>query len=487
MSAGRPNILIFMSDQQCAHTVDPACPCPTPNADRLAGRGVRFTHGFTPSPVCTPARASLLTGLEVHKHRLTHVNHANYHVVDDLDDGITTFAQILSGAGYRCGYAGKWHVCRNKGPTDRGFGEFDDGWDARTAAWPELSDRIEPPVALTQGPGISTPEGKKPEMEIAAVSSLPKEESEPFKRALAARDMLRRYAEAGGPFCIWANVAAPHVPWLVPRELAGSVDPESVRLPESFGDDLSGKPDPFRTHYNTFNFCPIDEEAAARRALARYYEFTSLADAAFGLVLDEVDRLGLAGDTVVIYASDHGEMAGAHGLFGKDDMVCDPVIRIPFIVSWPGRFEPGVRSEFVSLIDGFATIVELAGAEADDPPPTSRSLVPLLEGQADPERFPPEVFCQHFGNLDFNTVRCIRTDRWKYVWWCSSTDELYDLAADPFERRNLAGDPAHRQVLRELRGRLAGRMAATGDNATKSLLMAGALDDYRQGRGRGVG
>ncbi len=483
MSAGRPNFLVFMSDQQLYSTVDAGSPCPTPNVGRLAERGVRFTHAFTPSPVCTPARANFLTGLEVHEHRLTHVNHANYHVVDDLADGVVTFAHVLSAAGYRCGYVGKWHVCRNKGPADRGFGEFENAWDPRTARWPELSDEISPPVAVTRGPGITPPAGKQPEVNLAAVSSLPAEEGEAFKRAAAARDMLRRYAGAGGPFCIYANVAAPHVPWLVPQGFAGRVDPGSVKLPESFGDDLADKPDPFRRHYNTFNFCPIEDRATARRALARYYEYTSVADAAFGLVLDELDRLGLAESTVVLYTSDHGEMAGAHGLFGKDDLLCDEVIRVPFVASWPGRFDTGARGEFVSLTDWFATICELAGARPENPPRWSRSLVPLLEGRSDPESFPPEAFVQHFGNLEFNTVRCLRTDRWKYVWWANSSDELYDIEKDPFERRNLAADPAHREALVNMRDRLAARMAATRDNATKSLIMAAALDGYRRGEG----
>ena len=199
MSAGRPNFLIFMSDQQLYSTLDVESPCPTPAADRLAARGVRFTHAFTPSPVCTPARANFLTGLEVHEHRLTHVNHANYHVVDDLPDDVVTFAHVLSAAGYRCGYVGKWHVCRNKGPTDRGFHEFENAWDARTAKWPELSDEVSPPVAVTRGPGITPPAGKKPEVNLAAVSSLPAERA---KAANAPTWYTMAFSISSGVSCI---------------------------------------------------------------------------------------------------------------------------------------------------------------------------------------------------------------------------------------------------------------------------------------------
>lgn len=212
--------------------------------------------------------------------------------------------------------------------------------------------------------------------------------------------------------------------------------------------------------------------------VARYLGTISLLDAQIGRILDTLDRLKLADNTLVIYSADHGDLCGGHGMMDKHYVCYDDVVRVPLIVRWPGRIAtPGsVCDAFVSHeIDLAATFCDLAGVAI---PPTfqGQSLVPLLRnGASTNDR--PDIFAQYMGSqFGLFSQRMVRDRRWKYVWNAVAEDELYDLAADPGEITNRAADPACADETRRLRARLVAWMEQIGDPLlnewTRPLLLA---------------
>ena len=371
----------------------------------------------------------------------------------DLAPDTPTLGSVFSAAGYRTAYIGKWHVGHNRMPDQVGYQEFIEPRGPARAR-PVLQDEIRIP-------------GDGPRSLLSAVTDQAPEETEPFVVLNAAADKLRAWARSP-PFFLFVSTQSPHVPCIVPRSYAERYDPAGLPIPDSFADDLADKPASYR-HFNWQNFCRIaGREGDLRRFLTCYYGSVSLIDDAFGQVIRALEETGLRGNTHIIFASDHGELAGAHGLIGKDELLCDELIRVPLVIAPPRAADapestPVTRDEFVTLTDLFATCLDLAGLK-HEPPPAGRSLRPLLAGEAGGS-FPDEVFAAHHGSQFFNTVRSVRTTRFKYVFRPHEIDELYDLVDDPGERRNRIADPALAGLLRDLRRRLVEWLAAVGDPA----------------------
>ena len=206
-----------------------------------------------------------------------------------------------------------------------------------------------------------------------------------------------------------------------------------------------------------------------------YYAFTTLIDAQIGRMLDHLERSGLAENTVVIFTADHGNSLGSHGgLTDKGFHHFEETHRIPFIVRRPGEESPGrVVPEFASNADVYPTVLDLAGAPgASDHAAHGRSLVPLLRGEAADWR--KAVFTEFHGLGSYGLAqRTLRRGDLKYGYNCGGTDELYDLAEDPHETRNLIGEPAYVDAARELRQRLLDWMLETDDDEQMN---------YRRGR-----
>jgi arylsulfatase A-like enzyme len=204
--------------------------------------------------------------------------------------------------------------------------------------------------------------------------------------------------------------------------------------------------------------------------LARCYGQVLQLDAAVGAILDSLEALGLAEDTLVVYCADHGDAVASHaGLWDKASTFIEEVARVPMAIRWPARLPGGKRTgRLVSNMDVTATILEAAGAEV----PAwmhSRSLLGLC---IDPEgaRWPDQVICEHHGHGEDMVQRIIVRGPYKYVACLYDRDELYDLSRDPWELDDLARDPGHAEVKRDLRSRLVQHMEATRDAAGAKLL-----------------
>jgi len=417
----------------------------TPNLDRLAAEGIRFTNAYCPIPLCVPGRASFLTGTWPWRH----LSIANWdtEAPRPLRRDLPTWSQALADAGYWLGYVGKWHVDRDRDPTHFGFHEFVNAW--RYGEWRRAQGL--PPVPTRQGWLGETDTAITPEQSRLAWGA---------DQTIA---MLRARAADRRPFVVRWDPPEPHLPNRPPEPYASMYPPGQIEPWPSFPDTLEGKPYIQAQQLRTWRLDGWTWEQWAP-VVSRYLGDVSLMDAQIGRVLQTLDNLGMADDTVVIYTTDHGDMCGSHGMIDKHFIMYDDVVRVPLFIRWPGRIAPGgVCEAFTShLIDLASTILDLAGVPI---PETFQgmSLEPLLLGEVE-DTGREDIFASYHGNqFGLYSQRMVRTRRWKYVWNATAEDELYDLEADPAELHNRATDPACAAVLAHLRKRLVAWMEETGD------------------------
>lgn len=457
----RPNYLLIFTDQQRYDTVgvNGAETCRTPVLDALAAEGANFTHAFTPTGLCTPARASLLTGSYPHKHRLLNNLHEEDAIHRDLPDGTVTFSQLLHDHGYRLGYLGKWHAGTTKGPRDWGFHDLPLQHDDAADVYEEMGGdvRVEDKIHLTLG---------DEQVVVAGVEQLDVGQTLSARLADTAIEQLRDYAERarnGTPFFLRVDFPGPHHPYIVPEPYASMYDPADVRLPRSFDQEtFEDKPVMHRKLPRLRGVADFDADTW-RVLIARYWGFVTLIDEQIGRILEAMEDLGLTDDTAVFSSTDHGDMIGAHRMFNKGAAMYDDVYRIPLIARWPGLTPPGtVSSSFARSLDLMPTFLEGAGIAVPEHI-DGRSLVPLLRGE-EPDDWPDDVLAEYHGDeWGLYTQRMLRTHDHKYVHNGPDIPELYDLREDPDELRNLADDPAHADLRRELEQRLLAQMSATDD------------------------
>ena len=446
MTMNRPNIILFMTDQlrQDALGCYGNRICQTPNLDRLAAEGATFDSAYTTSPVCSPARASLLTGLYPHNHGVMINTHIAPAWCRGLAPEIPTFSRLLRDGGYALDYVGKWHVHQERGPGEWGFHRH---------VTPSAVREGKPDTMLY----IDFPGGRQ---SVGGVLDAPKEQSASWRCTDQGIRFIRERAAGRYPFFLRIDLGAPHFANIVPEPFASQYDPAAIPPWPNFDESFAGKP---ASHLRKHREWHLEDKDWAwwQQAVARYYGDVTLLDACLGRVVAAVEEAGIAEDTIIIFTTDHGDSMGSHKHFEKAGTMYEEVFRIPLIIRRPRR--PAQRIErFVRLMDLMPTILDLAGIE---PPPDidAISLLPLLRGE-EPAGWPDSVYCENHGEVwGYQTQRMVRTRDWKYVYNAHDIDELYDLRNDPFEMSNRISSPAAREVLAEMKGRLLGWNDATGD------------------------
>lgn len=441
----------------------------TPHLDRLAAGGCTFDAAYTPTAICTPARASLITGLLPYRHNLLANFERNVGFQEELEvsDTVVPFSVPLREVGYDVFNVGKWHVGRDRGPSDFGFdGRHYPGW-GEPLRHPEYVAHLAslglPPFRVDEPVRGTLPNGL-PGSDIAGVYDGPVEGT--FSHFLADRAIERirsaseAYREEGRPFFLALQFFGPHLPYYLPRAYYDLYDPADVVLPASMEETFDGKPQVQRNyaaHWAVDRFSPD----AWRKLIAVYWGYVTLIDDQIGRVLAALEEEGLSDSTGVAFTSDHGGFVGAHRLQDKGPAMYEDIYRIPLVVRLPDGPQ-GVRSDaFVSLVDVAPTVLRLAGARV----PASyqgRDLAPLVRGEAvDDER---DVITAEFHGHHFPyPQRMIRDRRYKLVVNPADVDEFYDLEADPHELRNRIDDEDVREVRDGLYARLYGILEERGD------------------------
>jgi choline-sulfatase len=444
-----PNLLLMITDQQRADTIDPGGPCRTPHLQALARQGTRFTRCYAPNPICSPTRASLFTGVLPHAHGMVDVAHNVPATRADLADDVPFWTQRLQEAGYRNGYFGKWHVERSDELHRFGFDEYE--VELRLVGAVQHEGPLDPRIAVRH-------DGYR-DFLLAGVTDTPAaDEPEAALVDRAVRFVESATREAEQPWALVVATEAPHDPYLAPRELYERYDGATVPLPESFGDDLAGRPAVYRRIQRVWRDL---DELEVRQAIACYYARCSMVDEQIGRLLAALDASGQADETLVVMTSDHGDYLGSHGLFLKGVAAFEEAYRVPLVMRGPGIPTGAEVDAIVSLLDLAPTLVRALFGEGWDG--HGVDLARYLDGGR--HTGSGEAFAEFHGQRLGYTQRVLWRGRHKYVFNGFDEDELYDLESDPFERTNLAADPTHAETLLAMAARMWGVVRATGDGS----------------------
>lgn len=467
----RPNILFIMADDHAAHAIGAygSKVNQTPHLDRLAAQGMRLDRCFATNSICTPSRATILTGKYSHKNGVP--------VFNPIDPAQPTVATMLQAAGYRTGIVGKWHL----GSDPVGF----DHWEILPG-----QGRYLDPVFCDKD-GWQVRKGYVTDV----ITDL-------------GIDFLKSQP-SGQPFFLMVHHKAPHREWTPDEKHRAAFAGLSIPEPATLFDDGAGRSDAFRQHQQSvfrdltrrdlklkppadlkgqalnrwLNAKPSEAEAPGPDGVARlltgrdlerwkhqrymkdYLACVQSVDDNVGRLLAWLDEHGLRENTLVVYTSDQGFFLGDHGMYDKRFMY-EESIRMPFLVRWPAGVKAGSSSSALAANCDFApTFLELAGL----PIPADmqgRSLLPLLKGER-PKDWRTSIYYRYYHDPGDHNTRAhlgVRTETHKLIHYPTLDQwECFDLVADPRELKNLYGDPSAQPMIAALKAELARLKKELGD------------------------
>jgi len=475
LATDRPNILLITSDQQHYDTL--GCVnqrIRTPCLDRLAEEGIRFERAYCPNPTCTPTRASIITGMYPSQHGAWSLGTKLFEdvpVVGDLFQAAGYATALIGKAHFQpvagrpgmesleCqpimrdldfwrGFHGPWygfehvevarnHTCESHAGQHYAIWMEENGlknWRDYFDEWPHDREKMR----LRHG---------RRHWELP--------EKFHYSRWTAERTIahIQSSLAEGRPFLTWASFQDPHPPYVLCEPWASMYDPadmvpgrlagdEHVRNPRHFRMTQEQSPDfsSYREDQGIHGFhSHLRDEQELRKDIAIYYGMISLMDQQIGRILEGLQRLGAAGDTLVLFTSDHGHFLGQHGLIAKGAFHYEDMIKVPMLVRWPGRVPAGrVSSELQSLLDLAPTFLAAAGLEI----PGIMTGVDQLPSWRDGRQVRDHVIVENRHTFKNVHLRTYVDQRYKItVYRCDDDGELFDLAADPGEVSNLWHEP----------------------------------------------
>jgi len=436
----RPNVLLIFTDQQRADAVGAAGNpvIRTPNLDRLAREGTLFDSAFTASPVCVPARCSLITGRYPHNTGCSENRHP-------MPTDRPTFMQLLTEAGYRTHGIGKMHFVPDPEAL-RGFQSRESQEEVRGSL--EHDDYLK--FLHANGFGhVYDPMGQRGEMYyVPQIAQMPAELHATNWVGDRAVDFIRS-AGRDEPFLLWASFIHPHPPFSPPTPWNKLYRAPLMPLPKR-PHQSEALHTWINRHQNRYKFRDQGIDNNLLRCMkAYYYACVSFIDYQVGKMLGALEETGRLDDTLIIFTSDHGEFLGDYDCFGKRSML-DCAARVPMLARCPGRFAAGqVCRTPVNLVDVMPTILAAAGVDASGCSPDGQDLAELArDGDADRTVF-SQWDCREKG-----TYMAVNR-RWKYFYSTADRREfLFDRLEDPEETRNRAENPLCRHVTAQMRGAL---------------------------------
>jgi arylsulfatase A-like enzyme len=401
----KPNVLFILSDDQRFDTIGALGNqhINTPNLDALCDRGVAFRQTFCTTPICTPARAEILTGCQ------SFANEVPWFGMP-INPDLTLLPRCFQDAGYHTIHVGKWH---NDGhPRDKGYDVT-----RRVAYVDNLNDYGTFGHTMRFAEGDGEVEGHTTEL---------------FTEA-ALEELTS--APADKPWFCYLSYTAPHDPHDSPEPFASMYDPADMPLLPNFMPEHPFDNGDMIIRDELLENWPREQDAM-RRYRARYYGLISHMDHHLGRLLEHLRRSGKLANTIVVFTGDQGLAIGSHGLLGKENMY-DHSISAPLIISGPGVPTGGRSNALVHHVDLYPTLCELTGVPRPPSALDGFSLVPLMRGEEESVR--ESIFCQFYspeyleGPMRW-TQRALRTDRWKLTWYpLIERYQLFDLQQDPHE------------------------------------------------------
>ncbi|MEU1972621.1 sulfatase [Microbacterium sp. NPDC019599] len=457
----RPNLIFIMSDDHAAHAISAygSRVNHTPQLDRIANEGVRMDAVYCTNSICSPSRATILTGT------YSHVNGVSS-IWTEMDYRVPTFIEVLQQEDYRTAIFGKWHLGEHGGSLPRGF----DAWKIL----PGQGDYIDPEMIDPSGtavmPGYAT--DIITDLSIDWMESLDRDDA----------------------FCMLVHHKAPHRPWIPDEKHKHLYADGDIPEPDTFFDDNATRSkavqgvhmtiaddmgaDDLKEEVPEHLRGPENREARMRWKyqiyMRDYLQCIQSIDDNVGRLLDYLEEKGLAENTLVVYTSDQGFFLGDHGWFDKR-LMFDQSLQMPMLVRWPAEIAAGSRCEaIITNVDFAATFLDVCGIDAAQALPTSqgRSFRPLLRGEQ-VEDWPDAAYYRYWEHDDpIHAAPAhygIRTGTHKLIYYYGAglgvpgaserilepEWELYDLVADPAELRNVADEPAYADVRADLERKLA--------------------------------
>ncbi len=446
-----PNILWICSDQQRFDTIHALgnSLIKTPNIDKLIEEGTCFTETFCQSPVCSPSRASFLTGRYP---RNTGCRQNGQTISADE----RLLPRIFADAGYRCGLAGKLHLssCSDGKVEER----IDDGYEV--FHWSHHPQPDWPENGYTQwltSKGVTWEELNQTPGSMFVKPGPPAEFHQTTWCAEMAIDFINE--SQGQPWLFSVNMFDPHHPFDPPAEYLQRYKPNEMPVPKLRPGELDYKP-----HYQQLDHIWAHNSPGgmhvesitpeiSQEITAAYYAMVELIDDQIGRMIDALEQTGQLNNTIVIFMSDHGEMLGDHGLYLKGPHFYDEAVHVPLVLRWPKRIQQNLRSKaLVELIDLAPTLCDMTGVP-QEPQFQGRSLAAICEGHTNPDEHRDFVYCEYTNSWthhrSYGTM--YRTKTHKLVTYHGIDEgELYDLTQDPEEFRNLWTSPIHQPLKLQL-------------------------------------
>lgn len=495
----RPNIVFILNDHQAyhGHGMNGSAGPLRPHFDAFAREGINFTNGYCVTPMCGPARRSLLTGLYPH-------THGQVHNENDPEYSHQVYLDNLAEAGYDNYYFGKWHAgpgCAYdhhcQGLSETGYGnpyntEEYDNYLKRNGL-PRAQHRVERIFRQDDYdrknyfPKLQ--EGKLYQCEdfwcgehAIGVTVTPKETHEAFFLASLACDKLEELAKSGGdrPFTLRVDFWGPHQPFFPTQEFLDLYNPEEILEYPTFDSELKDKPKTLHMEANR----PIGDGeniiypnpipwSEWQKILAHCYAHGSMLDAAGGMVVQKIKELGLDENTLIIWSTDHGDaIACQGGHFDKDSHMAQEVMRIPLAMNWKGVIPPGqVCDRLVFTCD--IPVTMLAAADRTFATPVDGSNLLDLALPRAGVSWRENLMCETYGHGYGLTIigRMVTNGKWKYVCTEDDLEELYDLENDPYEKTNLAVLGEYQSQKQKMRTLLREKQRETNDPVDLARLL----------------
>jgi arylsulfatase A-like enzyme len=407
----------------------------TPNINALSRESVVFDYAYTPIAICSPARASFLTGLYPHAHHMFNNSTPPYSYCEHLRPDVDMVCDWADReTDYETAWFGKWHIGTANDLFESSFHHTHPrpypGGPAFLSSSHWHPSKTLGPLAVSMAGGA------------AGVLDVPMEE---FPDVVAARytQQFLRTRDPNRPFLAYCSFPGPHSPWLLPRDYGIRYNPDDIELWANIDDDMRGKPLYQRklrlAEEALSERSDSERQAQLREFMACCFSYMELIDQMVGELIAELKALELYDNTVVIFTADHGDMAGSHGFISKGGYMYDEIYRIPLLVREPG-VAAGRHASPVNLLDVTATLLHLmAGEEVRQMGKKTlhgHSLLPLLHGGK--EKLRDVHYAEYHGDwYGHYTSRMVTDGRWKAVWNLGDLGELYDLLGDPYEMTNL--------------------------------------------------
>ncbi|SHH78745.1 sulfatase family protein [Clostridium grantii] len=481
----KPNILLITSDQQHWNTIGAFnSEIKTPNLDRLVKEGTTFSRAYCPNPTCTPTRGSIITGMYPSQH-------GGWTLGTKVPEDIHTVGEDFINAGYKTALVGKAHfqplASTDEYPSLEAYPilqdlEFWKTFNDKTETWYgfqhcELTRNHTDEAHVGQHYALWLEEKgcdnwkdyyRKPTGTLEHLPSRKWEIPEEFHYdawiSERTNSLMEEYVESDKPFFMWSSFFDPHPDYVVPEPYYSMYDPDKLTLPTITEGEHDKNPPHFaltqqdNPDFSCYNetghaihgmHTHLSEEKVLRKHLSIYYGMVTMMDKYIGKILDKLDDLGIADNTIVVFSTDHGHLIGHHGLKAKGPFLYEDMIKVPYLVRYPDKVAAGKTSDSLqSLVDLAPTFLSFIGQKIPNCM-TGKDQKEVWLGNKDKAR--NHIICEHHHEPTTINLRTYVDERYKLtVYYNHIYGELFDLQEDPKEINNLWDNPEFKDLKMEL-------------------------------------